>query len=311
MKKLFTVLVLSSFALLTWHCSNAPKEQEQTAERTPVPPNKKREKAPLIKVLREFKISPEDSIGYLTKEVFYNEKGLQIKSQAYNFYGTGEKEGLVTWEYNDKGHCIKSVTVFDGEVTNYTYKNDEQGNKISEEWSRKNGLHDKSEYVYKDGKLVEEKFFNDDNGTYENSNFYEYVKDEKGRLKTEKRVSKPSDGSAPVVDYQTDYTYLDNDSVKEKIYNNGAVNPRTVYTYDEAGNAIQETEYEGDSISTVIQTWFNEYGEYILDSLWTGNKQTYQLRNVYSYDKYGNDIFHMYSHSDGDAWGSRYEIEYY
>ncbi len=85
MKKLFALLVLSSFALLTWQCSNAPKEKEQTAERTPVPPNKKREKAPLIKVLREFKISPEDSIGYLTKEVFYNEKGLQIKSKAPRF----------------------------------------------------------------------------------------------------------------------------------------------------------------------------------------------------------------------------------
>lgn len=309
MYKIKTLFFLLVIALFSWQCNNKATPKEGTAVLLPI---KKHEKSPQIKVLREFKITPEDSIGFLLVETFYNNKGLIEKTQNYSFNGTGEKDILRTWEYNDKGLCVKAVTQDGSEVTTDVYAYDENGKKVSEAWSRPNGQGEKTEYIYKEGRLAERKYY-DEKGKYDYSRVNEYELDEKGRVKAEKQWEKYTDGTPDLLQYHITKTFYDNDSLKEKksLREDGSVSDRTEYLYDGNGSKIEEKNYDDSSATDVSRLWYNEYGENILDTLWNGDKVSYQYRNVYGYDNYGNYIYHMYTHQDGEAWGSRYEIEFY
>ncbi len=309
MKKIQIPLLLMFFTFLAWQCSNnKPASEENTVA------YKKHDTVKVIKTLKEYKIGINDTLrGFLLNEEHYNEKGLMVKSTGYSFYGGGDVTSIVEQAYNDQGKCIKYAQTSDGITTTTTYTYDDKGNMTGEAWSRANGEGAKTEYNYKDGRIAEEKKY-DEKGKLTSSAVYEYVLDAKGRVAEERKVEKYTDGSADHESYKFINTYYDNDSLQRRksLRNDGSCCASDVgYKYDAAGNKTESVEYRNDTIEGIEFTWFNQYGEYIADSMWAGNKENFQFSNHYRWDNYGTRVFYLYKHSDGDLWGSRYEVEYY
>lgn len=311
MKKLYILILLAVSVILSWQCGNSNKTGEQPAAATA---NKKRESQKKIKTLKEYKIGLNDTLrGFLLNEEHFNEKGWMLKSIGYDYYGSGAINSTIEITYNEQGKRTKYAQTYDGVTTTTTYTYDEKGNIATEQWSRPNGEGEKTEYIFTNGKIAEEKHF-DQNGKYTFSRVYEYVLDDKGRVSNEKKIEKYTDGTPPLEQYSISYSYYDNDSLKEKKSLRGdgsCCASHTTYEYDAAWNLAKEIQHDNSGVESITFTFYNEYGEYIIDSVWTGNKEDFQYSNNYRWDEYGTKVFHFYKHVDGDLWGSRYEVEYW
>lgn len=311
MKKIHFILFLSASVLLNWHCGNNNTSKEEPAT---VNVNKKREAKKKIKTLKEFKIGLNDTLrGFLINEEIYNEKGLKIKSIGYDYYGSGAVNSTTEYAYNDKDQLIKYSQTDDGVTTTTVYTYNDEGKAANEQWSRPNGENAKTEYFYKDGRIAEEKHY-DAKGKYEYSRIYEYTLDEKGRVINEKKIEKYANGNPPLEQYNITYSYYDNDSLKEKKSLRGdgsCCASHIAFEYDLAGNLVKETEYNNGVIESITLTYYNQYGEFITDSVWNGNKDDYQYSNYVRWDEFGTKVFSFYKHIDGTLWGSRYEVEYW
>lgn len=273
---------------------------------------------PTVRQVVVYKIYPSDAEGTLLEKRLYNEKGQITHFYAYDYYGSGEIEDSTTYTYNEQGK--KSKQLAHGSSTTTTYQYDDLGRLKEESWSRPNGQGSQSIFSYNgSGDLVEIKYF-DANGTYDFSRTFEYGYDRKGRVISEKKWEKYSDGAADMMMYHFEYEYSKDDSliVKARLNKEGKIDRKTEYKYDNAGRLTHEIEIsfangkEEEREKTVYH--LNELGQVTKDESITiyDGKERLNYTNSYKYNKYGHQIWMMYEHSDGtDAWGERSVYSYY
>lgn len=303
--------LLFVFAASLFACNNSTQKTDN--EERAVVENKKRPDAPPLKSITRYKTSPEDSVGTLLTKEIYNDKGLKTEFISYDYYGSGEEDGRTTYEYNDKGLLVKMVSKGDQTTTNeYTY--DDNGRKLTEKWSRPNGQGAGTEYIYNDkGDVVEMKYY-DEKGKYDFSRTREYVYDSKDSIIEELGWEKYTDGSADLHQFHLTTKYNDKGQVVENgnVRENGIVYARTEHSYDAAGNHTLSVEYnERDVVETRDVYEYNEYGEAVKSMTYNGtDDESLQFTNTYKHDQYGNQVYMMYVHTDGEAWGERTVYEY-
>lgn len=304
----FTFPYILSLILFTVACTST-KGQINTATSQDSPP---------VKHVEVYEIYPDDEKGFLVEKRFYNENGQLTRFHAYDFYGSGEIEDSVSYSYNEKGQKIEQFT--SGSQTTTTYAYNEQGKLKEESWSRPNGQGAKSIYSYNSsGDVVEIKYYDAD-GKHDYSRVYELGYDRKGRMISEKKWEKYTDGSADLLQYHYEFEYNSDDSVlvRERLDAEGNVDRKVEYEYDKAGRLISEVETalskgkEKQKEKTVYH--LNELGQVIKDesiSIFDG-KERLNYTNSYKYDEYGHCIWSMYKHAEeNDARGERSVYTYY
>jgi len=276
-------------------------------------------KSPVIKTITRYKTSPEDETGYILSKEIFNEKGLRTKFIAYDYYGSGEVDGITTYEYNDLDQLEKDN---DSYTTNsYTYYPD--GKKKTSTWSRPNGKGATEEIFYNEkGDPKESKYYTA-SGDYDFSRVYEYLYNAEGKSIVVMKWEKYTDGSADLLMFHESKEYDENGNVRAKSYHRsgGAVYSKEKYTYDIHGNLVKTMEFEDEELQSVDINKYNEDGELIEKTFfnrYTGDDFTLhtgedilQYTNTFEYDQYGHLISMMYVHEDGDAWGEKSVYEYY
>ena len=231
---------------------------------------------------------------YAIKEMEYDERGNLIKSSSYD--ADRKFTGYSIYGYNESGKRIK-ISKYDGSgtLTEYTEikRNgdyilsetvyDADGNKTEyteylENTSDYNTYSRKKRYEeYKNGKLAELREYNED-----------------GRMT--KRISSDGEGNKKLYEeYVTlkvkhnGYEGTTTDTKTREIYNDGKLEHRTEYEYDENGNRIKTSEYDGDGKLTEY-TEAKYDGERILsESRYDGNGKLIR-RTEDEYDENGKKL---------------------
>ena len=287
-------------------------DSSDTATETATPPtkieNKTRPEAPAYKSITRYKTSPTDLEGTLLSKETFNEKGEKIEMISYDYYGSGNEDGRVSFKYDDKGNKVQS---FDGKTTE-TWEYDAENRVLKAAWTRKNGQGASEERFYDEkGNETEVKYYTAD-GTYDFSRATNYSYNQAGQIIRETKWEKYTDGSGDLQMYDnaTEYNADGKKSKSIRYRESGSVMDAEEFSYDGAGNLVEsksltaEGEVEDRTVNEV-----NEYGETIKDQTFTG-MESLQYTNTYEYNQYGQMINMMYLHEDGDGWGERAVIEY-
>lgn len=235
----------------------------------------------------------------------YNDKGHLI--EEFIFMQDDEIADHKTYEPDEKGNIIRELKHYaDGTTDTIEYKLDEQG-KILEKTTtdsdneieakeiytyQNNKLAGKEEYEY--GELVaKESILYDDSGkSIENSKWQidgevhrnKYTWDENGRIEKvltynekDKLISKSL------------YSYNDKNKVTEIDEENLRGRTITTMTYDEQGNAVEQTEANGQGeINNTVSRKFNDRNDVVetkvfIDLHGSSINQEYTLRYEYEY----------------------------
>ena len=244
--------------------------------------------------------------GTVNETYTYNEVGLAICSERYQ---DGSLLSSTTWEYDEFGNPIKITTEENDTVTilEYKYTLDQDDRILSQEMYQNGSLTSVDLFTYdKKGNEVthEYKMFSD-NGEISDWRTYAKIYDRKGVLTRETHHWNFND------EY-TVWDYEDELCVRQARYETETdkIAKYWTYTYDEKGNQIRKSQYDGDD--TLLY-----YNEYTWDD--TGLIQTERVYNadctprnhfdVFTYDEYGNQIMQE-RYRDGEVyWRISYVYE--
>lgn len=198
----------------------------------------------------------------------YNESGKRIKISKYD--GSGTLTGYT--EIKRNGDYILSETVYDGDGNKTEYTEYLENTSDYTKYSRK-----KRYEKYENGKLAELKEYNEDG-------------------KMTKRTSYDGEGNKKLYEeYVTlkvkhnGYEGTSTDIKTRETYNDGKLEHRTEYEYDENGNRIKTSEYDGDGkLTEYTETKYD--GERILsESRYDGNGKLIR-RTEDEYDENGKKL---------------------
>lgn len=216
----------------------------------------------------------------------FNESGYIEKGIVYN--GDGSTETVTEYEYDEKGDCIRRVT-YDGD-----------GNVTSSEESK-----------YDDEHLLEWTEYDGD-GNVMNSSSSEY--DGKGNEIKEIYVFTFEAGEEPFKSIY-EYEYDDNDNMVRWIsYEEDGITVYGTYeyTYDGAGNATSETDYNADgSISMTRKSEYNSDNKITKESTYDADG-TEIMMEAYEYDAEGNRTkweSNYYNLNSSSLWEYEYDGE--
>lgn len=198
----------------------------------------------------------------------YNESGKRIKISKYD--GSGTLTGYT--EIKRNGDYILSETVYDGDGNKTEYTEYLENTSDYATYSRK-----KRYEKYENGKLAELKEYNED-----------------GRMT--KRTSYDGEGNKKLYEEyvalkvkHNGYEGISTNIKTRETYNDGKLEHRTEYEYDENGNRIKTSEYDGDGKLTEY-TEAKYDGERILsESRYDGNGKLIR-RTEDEYDENGKKL---------------------
>jgi len=311
-KWLVIVIAISfTFTLASFVGSNSTGFNYFSKNYPPGKKNKKRPESPVVKSITKYKIYPEDSVGYILQKELFNEKGWRITYIGYDYYGSGKETRRINFIHDENGNVIKDITDNGDYTTTEIHFYDKDGRLLKSGWSNEEREVIEEKYFYNEkGDEIEIKYFDD--GEYDFSRVFEHEYDKKGRIVSQKKWEKYTDGSNDLLSYHISMSYDKNGNVIEKFYyrSDGTPYRKDVNKYDKAGNLIEEYEYDGDELETLNVNTYNVYGETIKNISYNGSKEL-NYTNTYRYDKYGYLVYLMYVHDNGDAWGSRRVYEFY
>lgn len=304
--------LLPGFVLILASCGEKGKPQEHTSsDSVSTSVALERPAAPKFKKITEYKISAEDTTGFVFKVRHFDNNGNETKVEEFSYYGTGESAGTIEKTYDEKGHLSTVVITDDkGMKTEETVTCNDKGQKIKVVTKRSDGYKGIDEYGY------------DDHGNqtiwtnYQNGKHFETYKDynsydEKGRKVHERSVyADPSGKKADIIRSIVRYEYKGDDTI-----------PSSVFNYDQdsvligtrkseiKGQVVLEKHFNGQEIENQNEYTYNAYGEIISERA-MGPDGVVWYTNTYRFDKYGKEVFQLYKETEGDSWGSRYVIEY-
>ncbi len=238
----------------------------------------------------------ETSTGGYTTTYTYNKWGL-VEEQVE----TGEADDITTWTYtyDDLGNIVKEVYSYNGGTTVYTYEFDEAGllraaSTVGDDYANRTeyeydangnrtkalgGIVNGSEPSYvtemtydADGNMVKS-VYTSDGGDYVSTTLYEY----------------DAEGRNTRTVYDTPYGYSEYDTVYDAAgnvlrseYKGENYSSVTLYEYDAMGNMTRSETREGDEVTSLILTTYNEEGDPLTK---TEDYNGVITRSEYTYDK--------------------------
>jgi hypothetical protein len=238
----------------------------------------------------------ETSTGGYTTTYTYNKWGL-LEEQVE----TGAADDITTWTYtyDDRGNTVKEVYSYNGGTTVYTYEFDEAGllraaSTVGDDYANRTeyeydangnrtkalgGIVNGSEPSYvtemtydADGNMVKS-VYTSDGGDYVSTTLYEY----------------DAEGRNTRTVYDTPYGYSEYDTVYDAAgnvlrseYKGENYSSVTLYEYDAMGNMTRSETREGDEVTSLILTTYNEEGDPLTK---TEDYNGVITRSEYTYDK--------------------------
>ncbi len=263
--------------------------------------------------MREYKISPADTIGTLIKEITYDKAGNESESLVYDYLGGGGLESKIFWKYNAVGQKIEMVRVDqEGTKTTESTEYNEKGLVKKRSWTRSTGQSGTDEFTYNEkNDMILMKGLQ--NGRPFVTRVYTLGYDEKGRKIYQKSIEKDPEGAEKDLFLSlTHYEYRGDDtlpSAELQYLEDSTLRSREEFIYDSTAALIRETQFINGKKESINEYKYNELKECISNEAKSGGGALW-FTHTYRYNPYGKKVYMMYVHTDGDAWGSRWELDY-
>jgi len=306
------IQLLLLFAACSWPAAvpSAPAPTPVAVD-APLVENAKRPPAPRLITLTEYKTSPENLEGTLMHVTTFNDKGLKVRFETYDYYGSGSLEGASTWEYDEAGRAIQRKDA-DGMVTTFTYAGDKVA---TETWARgADGATEQNTYDAK-GRCIETRYLKSD-GALDYRRTWEFVDDANGKTLEEKKWEKYTDGTADMLAYHA-RNKLDVHGrilATESLSESGEVTDEKRFVYDDHSNAIEEQSWSHGVMTQKDVNAYNEFGELVRSQAFSCDEQGENCSVWATYtwerDAWGNKTAGMTAQANDADFGERFVYEY-
>ena len=295
MKKLLTLTLSAALCLSFLGCSQKAEEPEN----------------PYRPVSYQNEYYDNGSLTSLNHtEYRYNEQGFQTEALMF-------ENGVLTttkqYEHDALGNVLRVTSISEdaAEVHDINYTLDDRNRVLKMEESVDGVLSYIMEYTYdKNGNVLAETYTVMDNGVEDHVRHREMTYNRKGELIRE--IFRNEDGT------YTRYDYEDGKKAKVSSYDSSdELLSYWEFTYNEAGQLIQESSYtcerDGDSRTTRLTNYnlyaYDETGLTVTKTSHYTEDRPYEHHTVSTYDEYGNELLHE-RYRDGELyWRITQEFE--